>query len=135
MNQSHQPLKLIALLLSMAVLLQGCNVYRSRVSTVDEAIRNETKVKVKLDDIRIYKFLQLFKVDNVIYGSAKIDSYTAVKLNDQIVSSANNPTVVQIILKDKQIKEVYERNRTVSTIIPLSIIAAFLAIGAVAPSY
>ena len=117
----------------VAVMLQSCNIYKSRVSTVEEAVESKRRVKIKSETHPTYKFKQLISDGEKLYGVAHDKTRTAKILKDQIVSSANNPTYVQIMLSNNQIGEIYELNRPMSILLPIIILVVLVTLGALFP--
>src|SRR5210317_747188 len=91
--------KLIALLLSCAVLIQCCTIYQKTPSTVDEAVKSGKQVKVVTETNKTYQFNRLEKENNKTYGVASIESSTAERLSDQIVDKLDK-RAVRILLND-----------------------------------
>ncbi len=133
MKPLRKHLKLIALLLSVAVMLQSCNIYKSRVSTIEEAVESKRRVKIKSETHPTYKFKQLISDGEKLYGVAHDKTRTAKILKDQIVSTANNPTYVQIMLSNSQIGEIHELNRPMSILLPIIILVVLVTLGALFP--
>jgi len=122
-------LKRIALLLSVAVMLHSCNIYKSRVSTVEEAVESKRRVKIKSETHPTYKFKQLISDGEKLYGVARNKTRTAKILKDQIVSEANNPTFVQIELNEHLLGEIHLYNHALSILMPIFMITSFLVFG------
>jgi len=133
MKPLRKHLKLIALLLSVAVMLQSCNIYKSRVSTIEEAVESKRRVIIKSETHPTYKFKQLISDGEKLYGVAHDKTRTAKILKDQIVSTANNPTYVQIMLSNSQIGEIHELNRPMSILLPIIILVVLVTLGALFP--
>ena len=107
----------------VAVMLQSCNIYKSRVSTIEEAVESKRRVKIKSETHPTYKFKQLISDGEKLYGVAHDKTRTAKILKDQIVSSANNPTYVQIMLSNNQTGEIHLLNQTLTILTPIFIIS------------
>lgn len=114
-------------------MLQSCNIYKSRVSIVEEAVESKRRVKIKSETHPTYKFKQLISDGEKLYGVAHNKTRTAKILKDQIVSSANNPTYVQIMLSNSQIGEIHELNRPMSILLPIIILVVLVTLGALFP--
>ena len=123
MKPQPKSLKLIALLLKVAVLIQGCNIYRSNVSTVEEALASKHPIKIKSTNNEIYKFRKLYLLNEQLYGLAKSYSKTSKLLVDQVESIVHSPQeYVQIKINDEQIKEIHLMNPFLSDISPVLVI-------------
>ena len=107
-------------------MLQSCNIYKSRVSTIEEAVESKRRVKIKSETHPTYKFKQLISDGEKLYGVAHDKTRTAKILKDQIVSEANNPTFFQIELYEHQLEEIHLYNHTLSILMPIFIITPFL---------
>ena len=123
MKPQPKSLKLIALLLTVAVLLQGCNIYRSNVSTVEEALASKHSIKIKSTNNEIYKFRKLYLLNEQLYGLAKSHSKTSKLLVDQVESIVHSPQeYVQVKINDEQIKEIHLMNPFLSDISPVLVV-------------
>ena len=136
MKPLRKHLKLIALFLAVTFLVQSCNVYTYKPTTVDEAVKtNLVKVKTKSKNSETYRFNDLENINNAYYGIAHKNSKTAKKLSDQITNE-DEFNYVKILLKEEQLNRVYlkMRNKTLSIILPYAIgiviIGGLLYIGA-----
>jgi len=56
MKTLKKQFKSVALILSMLILFQGCTVYKSVPISLEQAVQNESKVKVETKDNRTMKF-------------------------------------------------------------------------------
>ena len=108
-------LKLIALILSLAVLLQGCKVYYKNPVSLDKAVQEATSVKVttNYDDVMLFKKVLL-----------KDGKYFGLK---SLKRSSEN-----ILLTEGSIKKIKLYNGTMTgilntVIIPGAIIGLFLS--------
>jgi len=110
-------------------MLHSCNIYKSRVSTVEEAVESKRRVKIKSETHPTYKFKQLISDGEKLYGVARNKTRTAKILKDQIVSEANNPTFVQIELNEHLLGEIHLYNHALSILMPIFMITSFLVFG------
>jgi hypothetical protein len=124
MNPQPNSLKLIALLLSLMVLVQGCYIYQNKPSSLDSVVHSGTRVKVDSNNSKKFEFVRLVNENGQIYGFAHWSTKTAKTLSDQIVAKPKNSMYVKIKLDDNQIHEVYEKDKSASTISTLSVILA-----------
>lgn len=132
MKPLRKHLKLIALLLSFAILMQSCNIYL-KTQSVEQAISKRKAVKIKTINNQKYKFKRLIFEGDKLYGIAKTDSETSLLLKDKIVSLANDPTYVQIDISEIQISRVESFNFVLTFFsIPLIIFASLVGLGILA---
>ena len=61
-------LKIVAFLISLMILLQGCTVYKSTTVTLDEAYKSQTKAKVITTDNETIKFKRIDVIDGKYLG-------------------------------------------------------------------
>jgi hypothetical protein len=115
MKTTH--LKWIAISLSTLMLMQSCNVYHSKTSTVDDAIEYNSKIKAVTFYDDTYKFHDLIREEGQLYGLAKKYSTTAKKLETLIVNETLGDRYVKISVLENTIKGYYLKNKTVSTIL------------------
>jgi len=108
-------LKVVALFFSVLILLQGCTVYKSVPISIEQAVQNESKVKVFTKNNNKLKFKRIINVDGKLYGVRNLEGI------DRNLSLDRN-----------SIKTIKEKNKTLSTIlsivIPVVIIAGILGI-------
>jgi ABC-type uncharacterized transport system auxiliary subunit len=114
MNPQPKSLKLIALLLSVMVLMQGCIVYESKPTTIDTALQKGKPVKVISPNSKTLKFRRIEKEGGQMYGFAHWSTKTAKTLSDQIVAKPKNSMYVKIKLDDNQIHEVFKKDKFAS---------------------
>jgi hypothetical protein len=117
MKTIKKQFKSVALILSMIILLQGCTAYKSVSISLEQAVQNESKVRVKTNSNEKLRFNRI-GVENGNY-------YGVNKSNGLIFKTPLDQTVV---------KSINEKDKTVSTIlsigIPLIIIGGVVAIAA-----
>lgn len=66
-------LKVIALFFSVLILFQGCvTVYKSANVTLEEAVRADTKVRIKTYDNQTMKYLNITKINQEYFGIKKV---------------------------------------------------------------
>ncbi|MDU8885227.1 hypothetical protein RXV94_03580 [Yeosuana sp. MJ-SS3] len=107
--------KLIALILCMLILFQGCTVYKSVPISLEQAVKNESKVRVKTKSNEKFKFNRIGEEDGNFYGVKK-----------------TNNVEVKTLLDEEYINTINEKDKTLSTVlsigIPLVIIGVLGAI-------
>jgi len=114
-------LKKISVFLILLMTLQSCVVYHSKIATVDEAIQSDNKVKIITDSNDIYKLHKLKIEDGQVYGVLKKGSETAERLADQGLIKYSDSKYETILIKDSTIKEIYLKNKTLSTVLSIAI--------------
>ena len=115
MKPQPKSLKLIALLLSVAILVQGCAAYNGLPTPIDKAVPTSNKVKVVLSNNRPYIFKRIDTDGSQLYGIVKQKSDLAQQLPDQIIPLEDSNRFVRINLEIQQIKEVYLLNKEQTT--------------------
>ena len=114
-------LKFISLFLALLITLQSCSVYHSKLASVDEAIQSVNKVKVITASNDTYRFEKLQKENDQIYGVVKKGTETAIKLYEQGIMKDNISEYVTVLLEDGTIKQIYLKNKTLSTVLTITI--------------
>jgi len=104
-------LKTVVLIFAALILLQGCTVYKSANVTLEEAVKSQTKVKIKTKDIQSLKFKRLEFEDGKYYGVKKFKG-------DIIKMSLDENNLISVRLK----------NKTLSIILPIAIPIVLLGI-------
>ncbi len=78
MKTIKKQFKSIALVLSMLILFQGCTVYKSVPISLEQAVQNDSKVRIKINTNEKFKFNQIGMEDGNYYG-VKIRNSVFVK--------------------------------------------------------
>lgn len=99
-------IKSFSFFLSMLVIFQSCTVYKSTAVTLDEAAKEEIKTKVETNNGVNIKFKHIVFEDGNYFGIRKFKR-----------------KIQKIELNKEHIKSVRLKNKTVSTILTLSVIA------------
>ena len=68
MKEFKTHLKSIAVFLSILLLLQGCVIYKKKPVTIDEAVKANTKVRIKTNDNQTLKFKKVEVENGIYYG-------------------------------------------------------------------
>jgi len=100
MKTLKKQIKSFAVILSVLILFHGCTVYKSTSVTLDEAYKNQTKVKVKTNDNQTLKFNRI-RVDNGTYYGVK--------------EIGNKMT--QTPLEKERINKIHVKNKPLSTVL------------------
>ena len=103
--------KIAAFLCSILILLQGCTVYKSTSISMEHAVQNETKVKVKTNSGEKYKFSRIGIKDGNYFGVTK-----------------SKGAMVKIPLDEKSINTVNEKDKTLSTVLSIGIPVIILGV-------
>ena len=118
MNTFKKRTKMLTLFLTLVMIIQSCTVYKSSTVTLNQAVQNESKVRVKTVNNEKLKFDRISFENNQYYG----------------VNKKNNQAVIKTPLDQKLIKSVNEKDKTLSTLlsigIPVVIVGGILGIAA-----
>ena len=110
----------IPLLLAFVMLFQGCTVYKSASVTLEEAVRADTKVKLKTKNDQTLKFNKLGVEEGMYFGVKEIYKDDAFNISKKEIIKTpidvNNIEVIKI------------KNKTMSTILPFAIPVTLFAI-------
>lgn len=121
-------LEKIAIFLLFLITLQSCSVYHSKTAIIDEAVLSNNKVKIITNSNDIYKLHKLKVEDGQVYGVLKKGSETAERLADQGLVKYSDSKYETILIKDSTIKEIYLKNKTLSTILSIAIPVVSVAV-------
>ena len=117
MKTIKKQLKSIALILSVLILFQGCTVYKSTPITIEQATKEEQKVKILTKNNVKLKFKRIVVENEKLYGVRKVDGID-----------------VNLVLDRNSIDTIRAKDKTLSTIlsigIPVIIIVGLTAIAA-----
>jgi len=103
----------ITLLLAFVMLFQGCTVYKSASVTFDEAVRAETKVKLKTKNSETLKFNKLELEDGQYFGVKEINKDDAFNISKM--------EIVKTQIDENNIEVIKIKDKTMSTILPFAI--------------
>ncbi|MFH6770164.1 hypothetical protein V8G56_15540 [Gaetbulibacter aquiaggeris] len=96
--------KAIALFCTMLIFFQSCTVYKSKPISIESAVQNENKVKVKTKSGETFRFSRIGIEDDNYYGVSK-----------------NKGTVVKTALNEKSINSIKEKDKTLSTVLTIGL--------------
>ena len=134
MKTSKLILKCFALMISSLVFLQSCSVYHNSTCSVDEAIRNNSKVKISVANDEPYILKRLERHDGAVYGIANTNSSTYKRLREQVKDHNYEGKYGLILMQEQDLKNIHEKNTGASTAlsigIPVVALGITLAIGA-----
>lgn len=130
MKTSKRILKLFTLLLSSLVLLQSCSVYHRSTCSVDKAIRNKSKVKIRVpnDDPYVLKRLELH--DGLVYGITNTNSITYKKMREHATDLDDKGKYALILMQEEDLKNIHEKNQGASTALSITIPVVVIGIAA-----
>jgi len=95
MKTSTRLLKVVAFFFSVLILFQGCTVYKSANVTIEEAVKTDTKVRLKTKDHQTIKFKKIGIEDGKFYGLLYYKNTSWVK------TKINEDNIEKIQVKDK----------------------------------
>jgi len=104
-------LKIIASLLALLMLLESCTVYKNASITLDQAVNNEAKVKVKTETAENLKFNRIDFNNGNYYGIKKTQG-----------------EIVKIQLDEKKIISIREKDEAASTVATILLTVGSVAI-------
>ena len=107
MKTSTRHLKVVALFFSVLILFQGCTVYKSVPISIEQAVQNESKVKIKTNNNKKLKFKRIEFANGIYYGVNKTEQVT-----------------VKTPLDENSIDTIKEKNKTLSMIIIIGVVTA-----------
>lgn len=64
--------RFIALLFMVLTLSQSCRVYQQKSVTIEEAVKERKRVKIKMKDKKVYKFKRIEYEKSVFFGIKKV---------------------------------------------------------------
>lgn len=112
-------LKIVAILISSMILLQGCTVYKSTTASLEDVSKSQIKAKVLTTDNQTLKFKRIDFIDG---------KYVGVISDDMKV----NPEIEFMPLDKNNIQSIKVKDKTVSTIltvvIPIAVVGGVLVI-------
>jgi hypothetical protein len=122
--------KRLALVLATSIFIQGCTVYKSASVSLDEAVRADTKVKVKTSVNKTLKFNRVKFEEGQYYGLKEI-------YKDDAFETSKKETI-RTELDINEIESIQIKNQTMSTILPFAVplvILGILIIGYTMPTW
>ncbi len=113
--------KFSTFLLGFIILLQSCTVYHSSTTDISDAVKSHNKVKMVSNSNSTYKFKKIIEKDDLYFGIANANSSSAIKYsgNENIELYSKNLYAYPLDLQN--IKEIYTKNRELSTILSIGI--------------
>ena len=128
MKTSKLILKCFALMISSLVFLQSCSVYHNSTCSVDEAIRNNSKVKISVANDEPYILKRLERHDGAVYGIANTNSSTYKRLREQVKDHNYEGKYAMILMQEQDLKNIHEKNTGASAALSIGIPVVALGI-------
>jgi hypothetical protein len=123
-------LKYIAYALSALMLMQSCRVYHKNPVSVDEAVATNKLVKIYTTENKKFVFKKLLKEEGNLYGISTLHELNKNEFAPYVKEIDKEKGLVKILLPF-EIKEIYKKNRTISTIFTFIILTSPLWISAI----
>jgi len=120
--------RVLAFLLTVLILCQSCNIYRTTNLSLEEAAETDVKVRLKTTSDRKYVFKRIEKNEDLIYGVANKNSKAAKELSNHILPESPMDNKVKIRLDELPIQEINPKNKRLSELVPLMIAGVALLI-------
>lgn len=111
MKKIKTQIKLIAFVLSVLILFQGCTVYKSTSISLEEAVQLKRKVQISTIDNQKIKFKRIVKSDGKYFGVKWLKENTK-----------------DIMVFENDVKKIKIENKTMSVIVSALPIALVLYI-------
>ena len=102
-------LRTVALFFSILIFFQGCTVYKSANVTLEEAVRADTKVRIKTNDNQTLRFKNVGVENEYYYGLVYFkntwvktqineNNIDKIQLVDQTLSTVLNIVAIPVVL-------------------------------------
>jgi hypothetical protein len=103
--------RFIALLFMVLTLSQSCRVYQQKSVTIEEAVKERKRVKIKMKDKKVYKFKRIEYEKSVFFGIKKVKG-----------------KIVKIPIDVNEIEKLRLHNKTLSIIygIGITVVAVYV---------
>lgn len=103
--------RFIALLFMVLTLSQSCRVYQQKSVTIEEAVKEQKRVKIKMKDKKVYKFKRIEYEKSVFFGIKKVKG-----------------KIVKIPIDVNEIEKLRLHNKTLSIIygIGITVVAVYV---------
>ena len=115
-------------MISSLVFLQSCSVYHNSTCSVDEAIRNNSKVKISVANDEPYILKRLERHDGAVYGIANTNSSTYKRLREQVKDHNYEGKYAMILMQEQDLKNIHEKNTGASAALSIGIPVVALGI-------
>jgi len=104
MKTTRIEIRMICAFLGLLILLQSCRVYHKTPVSLDQAVKEEKRVKIKTEDGKTYKFHKVIFEDGRFYGVRK-----------------EKGEMVKTPIEQNQLRKVRLHNKTLSIIYGIGI--------------
>lgn len=99
-------------------LFQGCAIYQEENVSVEKAVESNSKLKLKIKNSEVYKFHELEKDNENLYGIVRKNSKTAEELAADIINNNYAGKFVKIAIPENSIEEIRLKYPALSTLLP-----------------
>ena len=117
-------------MISALIFFQSCSVYHNSISSADQAIAAQSKVKITVPDNDPYILKRLERHDGVVYGLANTNSSTYQRLRQQVKDHDYEGKYALILMQEQDLKNIHEKNTGASTAINISVPLVAIAVAA-----
>jgi hypothetical protein len=118
-------LKPITYLLAFLILYQGCVIYKKKPSTIDEAVRANTNVRIETKDNQTIKFKRIeFKNGQYLGISKSLKTHKEINITSGLVEEKIKIENLQTPLQENNISEILIKSKTMSTVVPIAFVAS-----------
>ncbi|PHR69652.1 MAG: hypothetical protein COA67_09585 [Lutibacter sp.] len=118
MRKIKNQFKIIILLFTSIILMQSCRVYKKESVTLENAVKEQKRVKIITNDNKKYKFKRVTYEDGLFYGINK-------KKGKEIKTQLNIDDLKKVRLHNKTMSIIYS---TLLSLISASGIALIIAL-------
>jgi hypothetical protein len=116
-------LKPISYLLSFLILMQGCVIYKKKPSTIDEAVKANTNVRIETKDNKIIKFKRIeFENGQYLGISKSLKTHKEINIPTGVVEEKIKIEKLQTPLQENNIHEILIKDKTMSTLVPIVLV-------------
>lgn len=96
MKTPKKQLRPIALLMAIAMVIQSCTVYKSTPLTLEQAVQNESKVRITSNSNESFKYKKIVFEDGKYYGVKRFTREKfRVHINEDLVKSIDEINITQ----------------------------------------
>ena len=122
-------LKPISYLLTFLILLQGCVIYKKNPSTIDEAVKANTNVRIETKDDKTIKFKRIEFENEQYFGiNNALKFYNETGMSG-LVKRKKKMEIIKTLIELNDVQEIKIKDKTMSTVVPIA--APLVIIGGV----
>ena len=115
--------KPITYLLTFLILLQGCVIYKKKPSTIDEAVKANTNVRIETKDDKTIKFKRIeFRNGQYLGISKSLKTHKEINTTTGLVEEKIQIENLQTPLQENNINEILIKSKTMSTVVPIALV-------------